>query len=127
MVGLDGAQCRILDAFVDGRGSRQFDDRVRGGVVSVGRREIDDLEVVGDPREEREGAGRAFVIERHERIVEDEWRPPVTGDEADQTEPGREIDEVERALAEGGHGTQSPRSGAWISMSSVLSSTRTRR
>ena len=50
--------------------------------------------------EQVERARRPLVVERHERIVEDQRRPPVAGHEPDEAEPGREIDEVERALAE---------------------------
>ena len=39
------AKRRVLDAFVDGRGSGQLDDRVGRGVVAVGGRQVDDLEV----------------------------------------------------------------------------------
>ena len=47
-----------------------------------------------------EGPRGPGVVERDERIVEDERRPPIAGDQADQPEPRDEVDEVERALAE---------------------------
>ena len=106
----------------------QLNDGIGRAVVAVRRRQVDDLEVVGDALQERERAGRTLVVEGHERIVEDERRAPVAGHEAHEPEPRGQVDEVERALAEASRpGTQSPRSGAWTSMSSVLSSTRTRR
>ena len=42
----------------------------------------------------------ARVVERHERVVEDERRPAVAGDQPDEPEPGDQVDEVERALAQ---------------------------
>ena len=53
-----------------------------------------------DPLEQLEGARRPGVVEGHERVVEDERRPAVAGHEPDQPEPGGEVDEIERALAE---------------------------
>ena len=47
-----------------------------------------------------EGAGRAGVVERHERVVEDERRPAVAGHEPDEPQPGGQVDQVQRALAE---------------------------
>ena len=43
---------------------------------------------------------RPRVVEGHERVVEDQRRPPVAGHQPDEPEPGDEVDEVERALAE---------------------------
>ena len=54
----------------------------------------------GDRLEQLERPRRARVVEGHERIVEDERRPAVAGHEPDQPEPGDEVDEVERALAQ---------------------------
>ena len=39
--------------------------------------------------EQLERAGRARVVEGHERVVEDERRPPVAGDEPDEPEARR--------------------------------------
>ena len=50
--------------------------------------------------EQGRGPGRPGVVERHERVVEDQRRPAVAGDEPDEPEPGDEVDEVERALAQ---------------------------
>ena len=43
---------------------------------------------------------RPPVVEGHERVVEDERRPPVAGHQPDEAEAGDQEDEVERALAE---------------------------
>ena len=87
-------------AVVDGGRTRQLDDRVGDAVVAIRRRQVDDLEVVGDAAEQLERPGRPRVVEGDERVVEDERRPPVTGDEPDEPEPGGQVDEVERALAQ---------------------------
>ena len=46
---------------------------------------------------------RALVVERHERVVEDERRPPVAGHEPDEAQPRGEVDGVERALRQLAH------------------------
>ena len=78
----------------------ELDDRVGRRVVAVGGRQVDDLEVLADVAQQVERARRALVVEGHERVVEDERRPPVAGDEPHEADPRREVDRVERALAE---------------------------
>ncbi len=85
---------------VDLRRPGERDDRIGRRVVAIRRRQVDDLEVAGDVAEELEGPRRAGVVERDERVVEDQRRPPVAGHEPDEPDPGDEIDEIERALAE---------------------------
>src|SRR5204863_2602261 len=74
--------------------------RIGRRVVPIRRREIDDLEVLRDLPEQVERTPSAVVVEGHERIVEEERRPSITRDEADETEPGGEVHEIQRALAE---------------------------
>ena len=50
--------------------------------------------------EQLERPGRPAVVEGHERVVEDERRAAIAGDEPDEPEAGGQVDEVERALAE---------------------------
>ncbi len=90
----------VRPGLVEGGRSRQLDDRIGYPVVSIRRRQVDDLEVAGQRAEEPQRLGRPSVVEGHERVVEDERRSPVAGDEADEAEPGREVDLVEGALAE---------------------------
>ena len=96
------AEGRVLDAAVHGGRAGQLDDGVGRAVVAIRRRQVDDLEVGGDPLEQVERAGRASVVEGHERVVEDERRAPVAGDQPNEAQPRREVHQVERALAEAG-------------------------
>src|SRR5258705_7612723 len=94
-----GARSREI---VDLRRAAQRHDGVRRPVVTIRGRQVDDLEVAGDVAQELEGAGRPGVIERDERVVEDERRPAVPCHQPDQPDPGDEVDQVERPLAERG-------------------------
>src|SRR5580765_461711 len=88
---------------VDLRGAVERDDRVGRRVVAIRGREVDHLEVASDVAEELEGARGAGIVECNERIVEDQRRPAVPGDEANEPDAGDEIDEIERSLAERRH------------------------
>src|SRR5918993_1022953 len=84
-----------------GRGrSRELHDAIGQRVVAVRRREVDHLEVGRDLLEQLQGAGGTSVVEGHERVVQDQRRPPVAGHEPDQPEPGGEVDDVQRALGQ---------------------------
>ena len=76
------------------------DHRVGRRVVAIRGRQVDDLEVARDVAQELERAGRSGVVEGHERVVEDQRRPPVAGHEPDEPDAGDEIDEIERPLAQ---------------------------
>jgi len=91
---------RSRRAAIDARWPVEDDDGVGRLVVARRRREVDDLEVRGDRLEQAQGPCRAGVVERDERVVEDERRPSVAGDEPDQPESRHQVDEVEGALAE---------------------------
>ena len=90
----------LVRRVVELRRPGERDDRIGRRVVAIRRRQVDDLEVAGDVAQQLEGPRRAGVVERHERVVEDERRPPVAGHEPDEPDPGDEVDEVERALAQ---------------------------
>src|SRR5262245_26157731 len=78
----------------------QRDDRISRGVVAIRRRQVDHLEVARDVAQELERAAGAGIVKRHERVVEDQGRPAVAGDEPDEADPGDQVHEVEGALAE---------------------------
>src|SRR5919112_434124 len=68
---------------VGGDRRRELDDDIGDIVVPVGGRQVDHLEVGREVPEQLEGAARTVVVERHERVVEDERRPLVARHQAD--------------------------------------------
>src|SRR3954464_1363402 len=89
----DGGRTNRLQAPVVHLGwAVEGDDRVRGVVVPVRRGQVDDLEVVGDLAEQLEGSHRAVVVERDERVVEDERWAAIPRHEPDQPQPRRQVD-----------------------------------
>jgi hypothetical protein len=50
--------------------------------------------------EQLQGARGPFVVEGHERVIEHERWPPIAGHEPHEADPRREVDRVQRALAE---------------------------
>src|SRR5512140_1028402 len=99
----DGRGAGLLG--VVGRGvergrARQDDDAV--GLCVVARRggQVDHLEVRGQLAKDPNGAGGPVVVERHERVVEDERRAAVLRDQAHQAEARGEVDLVEGPLRE---------------------------
>src|SRR6478735_3156051 len=94
-----GRLLRLLVAVGGGR-AVEDDHLVGEGVVAVRGREVDHLEVGGDLAQELERARGARVVERHERVVEDEQGPAIAGDEPHEAQPGGEVDHVQRALRE---------------------------
>ena len=81
-------------------GAGQLDDHVRHVVEPVGGRQVDDLEVGGKLAQQLQALPRAVVVERHERVVQDQGRPPVPRHEPDEPEPRGKEDLVGGALAE---------------------------
>ena len=75
-------------------------DPVRLRVVARRGGQVDHLEVRRQLPEDPDRAGRAVVVERHERVVEDERRPAVLRDEADEAEAGGQVDLVQRSLGQ---------------------------
>src|SRR5690349_10623140 len=100
--GARSASGRLLESGVAVDRRRALEDHDLVGLVVVALRggQVDHLEVARDLAQELEGAGGAAVVERHERVVQDERRPPVAGHEPDQAEASGQVDDVERALAE---------------------------
>ena len=95
---MDACLDRRSPCVIDGGRSRQLDDAVREVVVAGAGRQDDDLEIRRDGPEQLQRAHGPRVVKRHERVVEDERRSAVTGDQPDQTEPRREVHDVERPL-----------------------------
>src|SRR5262245_16713746 len=91
--------CRVVELGWAG----ERDDGIGGSVVAIRRGQVDDLEVARHVAQQLEGPPGALVVERHERVVEDQRRPAVARHEPDQPDPCHEVDEVERALAERRH------------------------
>src|SRR5262245_12615145 len=99
-VGRDVGSDRLV---VQLRRPGQRDDGVGRGVVAIRGRQVDHLEILRDVAEQLERPPCPLVVERHERVVEDERWPAVAGDEPHQPDPRDEVDQVERALAQRGH------------------------
>jgi len=94
------AQAAATGSGVTAVGPCEHADGVGCRVIAIRGRQVDHLEVGADLLEERERPLRPRVVEGHERVVEDEWRTAIPGHEPDEPDPGREVDEIERALAE---------------------------
>ena len=75
-----------LHVVIDGGRALEHDHRVGERVVAVRGGEVDDLEVGRDLAQQLERPRRSLVVERHERVVEDQRRPPVTGDEPERVD-----------------------------------------
>src|SRR4051812_10147783 len=85
-----------VSALVDAGRPRQLDDQVGDAVVSIRRREVEDLEVRGELAEESERTRRSLGVECHEGIVEHERRSAVARHQPYEAEAGRQVDEIER-------------------------------
>ena len=117
-----------LDVVVDGGRALEHDHRVGERVVAVRGRQVDDLEVAPTTsRSSSSARGRSLVVERHERVVEDERRPPVAGHEPDEARAARRGRRCRACPGDSSlTGTQSLRSGENTSMPRFVSSIRTR-